>query len=223
MLQIYLAARQYYAHARGTVFFSFLLFCLCMCVTASWHTDSLFTFFKGCPICPIPYFPCWQEVINSWNFIVWKEPFSDNFSELTLQNCSRATFVFVLSTVKENSVRYAEKESSRENASGESDGSNVCVFACWHTLPNAYLLTQSALCLRASLQEGFGNAAIILGGIFGPLYKLYSTKKFEALLNQNPQAPEAIAYYTRRKEIQDRSFLLIPLSTPSVSVFVILY
>ena len=73
------------------------------------------------------------------------------------------------------------------------------------------------------MQEGFGNAAIILGGILGPLYKLYSTKKFEALLNQNPQAPEAIAYYKRRKEIQDRSFFLIPLSTPSVSVFVILY
>ena len=59
-----------------------------------------------------------------------KKSFSDNYAELTWQNCSRATFVFVRSTVKENSVRYAEKESSRERASGESDGSNVCVFAC---------------------------------------------------------------------------------------------
>jgi len=89
--------------------------------------------------------------------------------------------------------------------------------------PYAYLLTYSVLCLRVSVQEGFGNAAIILDGIFGPL-QLYSTKKFEALLNQNPQAPETIAYYKCRKEIQDRSFFLIPLYDPfcvSICTFVL--
>ena len=122
--------------------------CLCTCVTASWHTIlTAYLLFSRMPNMSYPVFSVLAGGNQFFKFHFRKEPFSNNY--FWLSNCSRATFVFVRSTVKENSVRYAEKESSRERASGESDGSNVCVFACWHTLPYAYLLTHSALCLIA--------------------------------------------------------------------------
>mmetsp|Transcript_67129 Transcript_67129/g.98217 ORF Transcript_67129/g.98217 Transcript_67129/m.98217 type:complete len:231 (+) Transcript_67129:61-753(+) len=93
-----------------------------------WATPDL----PGCPICPIPYFPCWQE---------------------------------------------------------------------------GYFCFRPIYCQGKFSPEGLGNAAIILGGVFGPLYNLYSRKKKEAYYAQNPQDPEAIAYFRRKEEVRARANL----------------
>ena len=55
---------------------------------------------------------------------------------------------------------------------------------------------------RPCVQEGFGNAAIILGGILGPLYKVYTDKVHLSLSTPPLVAPPLLS-------------LLSPLFPPS--------